>query len=563
LTAGVTYDSMLDVPTPWVGYSTTTDTSAVTRGNYCTLNPLKISSSTTISAANLDSAASASSWNTVFGTQGVSSGKWYAEVTVLDVSSDYSTKRIGVGVAKVTSTEQSSYIGSGADGYGYFANATKYNNASSSSYGATYQTNDVIGIALDLDAGTLVFYKNNSTQGTAYSSLSGEFCFAVSHYGSGAKVSLNAGQRPLSYTPPSGFKTLCTTNLPTPTILNGAQYMNVVLWTGDGVDGRTITGVGFNPDLAWAKGRSNTGAHVLADSVRGTNANLYTNLTDAETNPTTGASGGGIGSVTTDGFVLEQGTTNMDLVNTSARTYVGWTWKAGGTSSSNTAGSITSTVSANTTAGFSVVTWAGNSTSGATIGHGLGVAPQMIITKSRSNASSWVVGIGGMSGFGVNDYLTMNTTSAKASSSTFYQAYGSSTFTVGVSAANEMNKTGNNYVTYCFAAVAGYSAFGSYTGNGSSDGTFVFLGFRPRYLCVKRTDSTQNWITMDTSRGPYNCNDPFLYPNLSNAEDPNAALDLLSNGFKWRSSALGGNDSGGTFIYMAFAENPFKYSNAR
>jgi len=189
----------------------------------------------------------------------------------------------------------------------------------------------------------------------------------------------------------------------------------------------------------------------------------------------------------------------------------------------------------------------------------------MIITKSRSNASSWVVGIGGMSGFGVNDYLVLQTTGAKASSSTFYQAYGSSTFTVGVSAADEMNKTGNNYVSYLFAEVAGFSRFGSYTGNGSTDGPFVFCGFRPAFVMIKRTDTAgESWRVMDSTRSPYNAVKELLFPDSSAAETSAAGwLDFLSNGFKLRVVSSGQNASGGTYIFAAFAEFPFRNSLAR
>jgi len=189
----------------------------------------------------------------------------------------------------------------------------------------------------------------------------------------------------------------------------------------------------------------------------------------------------------------------------------------------------------------------------------------MIITKSRSNPASWPVGIGGISGFGVNDYLVLNSTNAKATSSTFYQAYGASTFTVGVSAADEMNKTGNNYVSYCFSEVPGYSAFGSYTGNGSTDGPFVYTGFRPRWVMIKRTDAAGfDWAILDGGRRNFNVNNLTLMANTSAAEGTNVySDDFLSNGFKVRDAGTGQNASGGTYIYMAFAEHPFKHSLAR
>jgi hypothetical protein len=331
--------------------------------------------------------------------------------------------------------------------------------------------------------------------------------------------------------------------------------MNVVTYTGTG-SSLSVTGVGFQPDWTWIKERNAAADNGLYDAVRGVQKQLESNTTTAETTETTGLTAFG-----SDGFTVGA----LAQLNTSADTYVAWNWKANGAGVTNTAGSITSTVSANTTSGFSIVTWAGNSTNAATIGHGLGVAPSILITKSRTNASSWVFGIGGMSGFGINDYLVLQSTAAKGTSSTFYQAYGSSTFTVGVSAADEMNKTGNNYVTYCFAQVAGYSAFGSYTGNGSADGPFVYLGFRPKYLLIKRTNDISNWNIYDSSRSTYNVNTTWLYANLSDAElSSGAAIDFLSNGFKSREAGGGAtNASGSTYIYMAFAEVPTKFSLAR
>ena len=345
-------------------------------------------------------------------------------------------------------------------------------------------------------------------------------------------------------------------------IPDGRVAMATTTYTGTGASlavANTVNGVNFQPDFVWVKGRSGATDHALYDSVRGTTKDLVSNATSAETTQATGLTAFG-----STGFTVGA----LAKMNTSAATYVGWQWKAGGTAVSNTAGSITSSVSANTAAGFSVVTWAGNSTNAATIGHGLGVAPSILITKSRTNLSSWIVGIGGMSGFGVNDYLVLQTTNAKATSSTFYQAYGANTFTTGVSSADEMNKTGNNYVTYCFAPIAGYSAMGSYVGNSSTDGPFIYTGFRPRFILVKNsgwTNVSSAWLLIDTARNPSNVSQYTLSAQVSDAEfsGSNQYVDILSNGFKLRNATGAWNDSAYTYIYMAFAENPFKYANAR
>jgi len=544
VTAGAGNDSLVDSPT---SYGTDTGVGGTVRGNYATFNALQLGSSTTLNNGNLDSAATASSFNTVSGTMFVSSGKWYAEVTILDVSADYSTKRVGVGIIKDTGTEQSSYLGSSTSGYAYYANATKYNNATSGSYGASYVTNDVIGIAMDLDAGTLVFYKNNTSQGTAYSGLSGAFSFAASHYGSGAKVAINFGQRAFAYTAPSGFKALCTQNLPTPTIgatstTQADNYFDIVLRNGFGTSGGSITSVQFQPDFIWEKRRT-VANHQLVDSVRGVTKYLSSNLTDAEVTLTTYFT-----SFNSNGYTLGAGDygTGDALVD--------WIWRAGGTGVTNTAGTITSTVSANTTSGFSVVSFTSTGSQG-TVGHGLGIAPSMIIMKQRSSGSAWSVY---HVSIGNTKRLVLNATDAEATDSVWGNTTPTSTvFTQNVSASTP------TAIAYCFAPVAGYSAFGSYTGNGSTDGPFVFTNMRPRFLLVKRTDSADDWVMYDSARDTYNQVVLDIRANSSAAEASASsdAFDFLSNGFKLRGTTY--NASAGTYIYMALAENPFKYSLGR
>ena len=526
--SGVTYDSMLDVPTPYADGGNG-------RGNYCTWNPLS-ARTTTLTNGNL---AASTTTGMCAGTIAVSSGKWYWECTPTDT-----TAQQLFGIIAASNTAFPTYPGQTSDSYGYYAfNGNKYTGGTATAYGAAYGNNDVIGVALDLDAGTLVFYKNGTSQGTAYSGLSGTFMPAAGDGATNAWVA-NFGQRPFAYTPPTGFKALNTQNLPDSTIKKGNQYFNAVTWTGDGVDGRTITGVGFNPDLVWAKGRSNTGAHVLADAVRGTNANLYTNLTDAETNPTTGASGGGIGSVTTDGFVLEQGSTNMDLVNTSSRTYVAWQWKE------------------SATAGFDIVTYTGTGTNGQTIAHSLGVTPSMVIYKCRGTPTSvngnWLVWHRSIS------QAIQSSTNIVAGSFTgaTYLNLTSASGSYGFD--NQIGENGKTYVAYAFAEVAGFSRFGSYTGNGSTDGPFVYCGFRPAFIMAKDASVTNSWVMYDLRRDPYNVSQNYLIPNSSGAEGVSTSLDITANGFKIRTTGPGAlNTSGSTVIFAAFAENPFKNSLAR
>jgi hypothetical protein len=263
----------------------------------------------------------------------------------------------------------------------------------------------------------------------------------------------------------------------------------------------------------------------------------------------------GVTDFASDGFTFGSGTLNG---NQNGYTFVAWNWKANGAGSSNTAGSITSTVSANTTSGFSIVTFAAAANS--TVGHGLGVAPSMVVVKSRTSGTAYWLTYHVSTG--PTGFLAWNTTDAFATNSTVWNntAPTSTVFTIG---SGFTNASYGNCVAYCFAEVPGYSRFGSYTGNGSTDGTFVYTGFRPAYLLIKRTDTTGDWIVWDAKRNTYNALNSILYPNLSSAEATAASvnIDFLSNGFKLRasSSVL----ISGDFIYAAFAESPFKYALAR
>jgi hypothetical protein len=341
-------------------------------------------------------------------------------------------------------------------------------------------------------------------------------------------------------------------------IPDGRTVMAATLYTGTGAGltiSNAVNGISFQPDLVWIKVRTTTYNHNLYDSLRGTSM-LASNLTLAE-NPS--GSPGDLTTYNAGGFSIQQ-TGNYELSH-SGDTYVAWQWNAGGSTVTNTDGSISAQVRANPTAGFSVVTYTGNGTNNATVGHGLGVVPSMIILKNRSGAYDWPcyhtsIGSGG--------YVYLNSTAAKATDANMWKTTPTSTvFTLGTYTEN--NGSANNYVAYCFAAVAGYSAFGSYTGNGSADGPFVYLGFRPRFVMTKRTDATGGWVMLDSARDSYNVSGNILQAESSAAELAVASyptLDILSNGFKMRSSTIQ-NASGGTYIYAAFAENPFKYANAR
>jgi hypothetical protein len=342
--------------------------------------------------------------------------------------------------------------------------------------------------------------------------------------------------------------------MPTPTIPAGNLFMNAITYSGSN-SAQSITngaaGASFQPDFAWIKSRNTADGHDLIDSVRGTNKNLYSNATSAEDTVAR------LTSFDTNGITLAGG---YGYTNAAGQTFVAWQWKAGGTAVTNTSGSITSSVSANTTSGFSVVTYTGNGTSGATVGHGLGVAPSMIIIKSRSTAGTdWGVYHASL---GNTLILFLNSTGASAGPNAAYwnnTTPSSSVFTLGV--ASELNGNTRTFVAYCWAPIAGYSQFGSYTGNGSTDGPFIYTGFRPRFVLIKNADSTGDWTIMDTARDTYNATITALYPDLSNSEG-GGNIDILSNGFKIHNTTYQ-NGSGNQMIYAAFAENPFKYANAR
>jgi hypothetical protein len=367
--------------------------------------------------------------------------------------------------------------------------------------------------------------------------------------------SYNFGQRPFASTATSGYLALCDTNLPIPTIVKGSSVFNTTLYTGTGAALTPTSNLAFSPDLVWIKGRSGATDHALYDTVRGATLELVSNNTAFETTEAQGLT-----AFNSNGFTV--GT--LAKLNTSAATYAGWCWDAGSSTVTNTVGTITSQVRSNVSAGFSVITYTGNGTSGATLGHGLGVAPGMAFFRNRAGSPfrDWVVYFQGISPSGT---LILQTTDASLPYAASYWASTAATstiFTLGTDAA--LNAAGSRtYVCYAWAAVTGYSAFGSYTGNGLANGPFVYLGFRPAFLIIKRTNLTGNWVMLDGKRVEYNVDNNPLYANLANAEATTDLLDITSNGFKLRSTNADCNASGGIYVYACFAENPFQYSRAR
>jgi hypothetical protein len=348
-------------------------------------------------------------------------------------------------------------------------------------------------------------------------------------------------------------------------IIKGNQYMDATTYSGTGAAANVTNAAGFYPDLTWVKNRSSGDYwNVLFDSVRGAGNQLSSNQTDAELASASNVAGK-VSAFNSNGFGLAAGSSSILSVNGTSNNYVGWQWTAGqGANVTNTTGTITSTVSANTTAGFSVVTYTGNGTSGATFGHGLGVAPSFVIFKSRSAAATyWLVY---SSTIGNASYLSLQTTDAAvAGTTTFLNSTTPTSSLITLGNGGSINSNGATYVAYCWTPIPGFSQFGSYTGNGSTDGTFVYLGFKPKFVMIKRTNTTGNWIIFDSARGPYNLNGPYLYANASDAEatSTSVGLDFLSNGFKNRNTYTDANANGSSYTYMAWAETPFKYANAR
>ena len=332
-----------------------------------------------------------------------------------------------------------------------------------------------------------------------------------------------------------------------------SDYFNTVTYVANRTDNRQIT-VGFQPDWTWLKDRDQAVNHDLYDSVRGATKYISSNKTNAE-----GTQTDGLKSFNSTGFTLGTGWGNQSTGDD----YVSWNWKAGGTASSNTDGSITSSVSASTTAGFSIVTYSGNSTAGATVGHGLGVVPSVVLVKSRDGAYGWGMYHHKNTSAPETDYLSINSTDATVDDVNFWNdtAPTSSVFSLG--GTDAINKTSNSHVAYVFAEKKGYSKFGSYTGNGNADGPMIVTGMKPAWVMVKKTSGTGNWMIIDNKRsasGGFNVLGERLKANGTDVGSTADYQDHLSNGFKIRTTASSWNDSGGTYIYMAFAENPFTTS---
>ena len=558
VTAGAGNDSLVDTPTSIS--ATDTGVGGEIRGNYATFNPLTAGFGGTLSNGNLDYNIGSGN-RRAEGTIAVTSGKWYWEGYAVSGTRNGSVGgRFGFTVtSSLNDPEKTPFQ------LTFHASNGLYRADSSGSFtlisSGSYTDGDLLGCGLDADSNIGYFYKNGSLIFTfnfsSYVVVGSAFLTPHNwNASSGTPVwEYNFGQRAFAYQTPgtnrpaATFKALCDTNLPAAVVAKPNTVMDVKLYTGNGST-QTISGLNFSPDLVWIKNRidSSSADHRLYDTVRGATKELYSNLTEAE-----GTEVNGLTAFSSDGFSVG----SINAINGSSDAIVAWTWDAGTSTVSNTAGSITSQVRANASAGFSVITWTGAGTINATVGHGLGVAPKLRITKNRTTGGTgWPVHTTVIDGS--LDYLFLNSTAAKGDSSENIDT--STVFSVHNS--TDYGASGQNFVTYAFAPVVGYSSFGIYTTTGSADGPFIYTGFRPAFILFKSTSSGQDWVIYDAKRDTYNVVSQYLLANTSAAEATFINLDFLSNGFKLRSTGSL-NAPGLNFIYAAFAENPFQYARAR
>lgn len=552
VTAGVTYDALTDTPT----------------NNYATINALDYNNTyLTLSAANLQqtyagvTAAAASR-----GTLGIpTTDKWYWEVYITATGGG-SGERIRVGICKDEAISGNT-IDNSATHYMQMSNGQKRTGTTDSTYGSSFSATQIMQVLYDADAGSLYFGQNNSfANGTgifnqlwsgaaaAFTGLSGQFFPAQITYG-GADIAINFGQRPFTYTPPTGFKALCTANMPAVAIKKPKAHFDVKTYTGN-ASTQSITGLTFTPGLLELKSRGRAVDWAFYDQVRGVEKRLESNNAEAEvTGDTTGVT-----AFNSDGWTMGA----LDQINgtTATNSFVGFAWKANGAGSSNTDGTITSTVSANTVAGFSIVTYTGTGAN-ATVGHGLSASPKLIIVKDRTAASTndWAVYHAGIASDAQTDYLLLNSTAAAADLSTYWNdtAPTSSVFSIGTD--NDVNQSSHAYVAYCFAEIPGYSKFGGYSGSNTSDGAFIYCGFCPKWVMIKRGDGpSQEWNIYDCVRDIYNPSTLEMQANSSAAESSAGPIDFTASGFKFRTSDSGLNGPY-SYIFAAFAEHPFGGSN--
>jgi hypothetical protein len=557
--------------------------------NFATFNPIVTGGwgNPTYKEGNLETSGTNSEYACAAATFAVSDGKWYWELYAENVYIGGSTNsKVGIqSVAAMSDLGQYPQDVTGTLFYNGW-DGKIYIDSVATTYGATYTNGDVIGIALDLDSGTqtIEFYKNDSSQGsvdlsggvlgtTVVPMLINLYSAAIELFNFGQDSSfagnLTAGGNAdgngvgdFYYAVPANHFALCTSNLSAPSITLPGDNFNTVLYTGDDGTDRAVTSVGFQPDLLWIKSRSTTASATLMDVARGVGSSVHSSSTSpANVYPSAwNTSWGWLDSFDSDGFTVSTGTQASGNFNSNAVNYAGWNWLGGGSAVDNDDGTIDDAlVSANTTAGFSVVKYTGNDTSGATVGHGLAQVPELILVKDIDATREWAVYSSELTSN--NYYLVLNTTAAQDTDTGRWNdtTATASVFSLGNS---PVVNTSSDYVAYCFHSVEGYSKIGSYEGNGDAVGTFIYTGFRPAFVITKSIDSTSDWQMFDDKRVGYNVDNYELEANDTATEDTSTEfIDIVSNGFKNRIAT--DPNVAETYLYMAFAESPFKYANAR
>ena len=527
----------------------------------------------TFSEGNCKMVTAGSGYGYPRSTIGLSTGKWYFEAKASSLSGN-----LFVGIVSTAQTGTEQEVGYSANDYGYkFTSGAIRTAGSETSYGNSISTSDILGVGIDLDNNKLYFSKNGTWQNSA-DPVSGSNGFSITapsstvvgayfptasdiNSSNSSTVQFNFGNPSFTiasgnadgngegnfeYAPPTGYLAICTNNVSSELTLpigKGGSYMNTVLYTGNGTS-QTITGVGFQPDFLWIKNRQQSDWHNLVDSIRGATKRLSSNNETAENDNAQNVS-----AFASDGFSVG----NDSNTNANGENYVSWNWLGSNTTATNTDGSITTTVSANTTSGFSIVTFTSPASGSYTLGHGLNSAPDLVIYKCRGTTSPWWTFYTLVDGS--LDYVNLSATSAGASDSAGLAVPTSTVFSL----VDNYAPTNQTSIAYCFHSVEGYSKIGKYTGNGSTDGAFVYTGFRPSFFLTKPASTTGEWTMYDNTRDTFNVADHRLAANdgASEYNNGNGLIDFLSNGFKMRVNHPSNNSSGVTYLYMAFAKNPF------
>lgn len=549
-TAGAGNDVLFDVPTN--GTQSDTGAGGEVSGNYCVMNPLHHLHAATLANGNLQTTSSEKAFSTFL----LKTGKWYVEHKIDSTGYNLCFSQIDHPSGATPSSSNSKsigwYIPNGyvywGAGYSADLGGTTMTGLDSSGYMSNASVGDIIAAAIDMDNSTIKFYKNGSevgsidfSTGNAHRFTEGMYISQFNGYGH-----WNFGQRAYSYAAPSGYSPLCSTLLPTPTIANGRDHFDIALYTGNGGSSTiTVSGLNFGPNLVWLKGRSDPDKHGLYDTVRGATKLLKPSSNAGESTQN------GVTAFNSDGFDIG----NYAETNGNNRTYVAWAWNVPGSASSNSDGTITSYVTKNADAGISIVTWTGNDSTG-TIGHGLGSKPDLIIAKvygDSSYADNWPVYSSVYDG---THYAYLNDTRVFTDFAGFWND-GTATSTVFPVGTYNTDNT-KSLIAWCFTSIEGFSSFGSYEGNGSANGPFVYTGFRPALVIIKiSSGTTSNWVILDSARDPDNVVRNNLYADTDDAENQFDWADFLSNGFKPRVTYSQVNGSGYDYIYLAWAENPF------